>query len=80
VVPEPATVDPGDSVDDTDVDEETMVVADPLVVFELESPPESRVASTIPPTAAARTTTAAIGPHRRSCRLRSAPVELAGCI
>ena len=32
------------------------------------------------PTTAAISTTAAIGPHRRSCRLRSAPVELAGCI
>jgi hypothetical protein len=78
VVSEPGVVAP---VDATDVSGAAVVVVagDNAVVVALESPPESRVASKIPPPAT-NNAIAAIGPQRRSCLLRSAPVELAGCM
>jgi hypothetical protein len=78
VVSEPGVVAP---VDATDVSGTAVVVVagDTAVVLALESLPLSRVASRIPPPAT-NTAIAAIGPHRRNCLLRSAPIELAGCI
>ncbi|MGZ4761590.1 MAG: hypothetical protein ACXV7I_04090, partial [Ilumatobacteraceae bacterium] len=80
---EPGADDPVGAIDDDDDDEDVAAaiveVGSGAVVDELEPLSEPRVATTTT-TTTATTTTPAIGPHRRSCRLRPAPVELDGCM
>jgi hypothetical protein len=79
VVSEPGVVAPVDATEVSGGVAVVVVAGDNAVVVALESPPESRVASKTPPPAT-NNAIAAIGPQRRSCLLRSAPVELAGCM